>query len=130
MACAGQTGTFYQPNLVLTWYLEFGTWNSNLVLGIPNLVLGIPTKLGTEIRLNEPFKCAKFQPDWSTNSCFMANFAKCAKRRSIEEEKNEEKKPKLWPLVSQKWMERFSSNVECGLPYLAGTSVATLVSIG
>ena len=40
----------------------------------------IPTKLGTEIRLNEPFKCANFQHDWSTNSCFMADFAKCAKR--------------------------------------------------
>ena len=40
----------------------------------------IPTKLGTEIRLNEPFKCAKFLPDWSTNSCFIADFAKCAKR--------------------------------------------------
>ena len=46
------------------------------------------------------------------------------------EEKNEEKKPKLWPIVSRKWTERFSSNLECGLPYLAGTSVATLVSIG
>ena len=23
----------------------------------------IPTKVGTEIRLNEPFKCAEFQPD-------------------------------------------------------------------
>ena len=44
-------------------------------------VCRIPTKLGTEIRLNEPFKCAKCQPDWSTNSCFMADFAKCAKRR-------------------------------------------------
>ena len=32
----------------------------------------IPTKVGTEIRLNELIKCAKFQPDWSTNSCFMA----------------------------------------------------------
>ena len=40
----------------------------------------IPTKRGTEIRYTEPFKCAKFQPDWSTHSCFMANFAKCAKR--------------------------------------------------
>ena len=39
----------------------------------------ILTKVGTEIRLNEPFKCAKFQPDWSTHSCFMADFAKCAK---------------------------------------------------
>ena len=49
--------------------------------------------------------------------------------KSLVEEKNEEKKPKLWPLVSRKWLERFSSNLECGLPYLAGTSVATLVSI-
>ena len=40
----------------------------------------IPTKLGTEIRLNESLTCAKLQPDWSTHSCFMANFAKCAKR--------------------------------------------------
>ena len=39
----------------------------------------IPTKLGTEIRLNEPFNCAKLQHDWSTYSCFMADFAKCAK---------------------------------------------------
>ena len=45
-------------------------------------VYRIPTKLGTEIRLNEPVKCAKLYPDWSTNSCFMADFAKCAKRRS------------------------------------------------
>ena len=44
-----------------------------------------------------------------------------------EEEKNEEKKPKLWPLVSRKWLERFSSNLVCGLPYLAGISVATLI---
>ena len=51
------------------------------------------------------------------------------KEEEIEEE-NEGKKTKLWPLVSRKWLERFSSNLECGLPYLAGTSVATLVSIG
>ena len=50
-------------------------------------------------------------------------------RKEVEEEKNEEKKPKLWPLVSRKWLERFSLNLECGLPYLAGTFVATLVSI-
>ena len=74
----------------------------------------IPTKLGTEIRVIEPFTYAKFQPDWSTNSCFMADFAKCAKRRK--------KKPKLWPLVFRKWLERFSSDLECGLPYLASLS--------
>ena len=48
-------------------------------------------------------------------------------RKEVEE--NEEKNPKLWLHVSQKWLERFSSNLESGLPYLAGTSVATLVSI-
>ena len=46
------------------------------------------------------------------------------------EEKNEEKNPKLWLLVSRKWLERVSSNLECRLPYLAGTSATTLVSIG
>ena len=81
----------------------------------------IPTKLGTEIRLNESLKCANFQPDWSTNSCFMADFAKCAKR-------SKRKNPKLWSLVSRKLL--LSSNLECGLSYLAGTSVATLVSTG
>ena len=50
--------------------------------------------------------------------------------RKEEVEKNEEKEPKLWPLVSRKWLERFSSNLECGLPYLTGTFVAILVSIG
>ena len=52
------------------------------------------------------------------------------RKEEVEEEKNEEKKPKLWLLVSRKWLERLSSKLECGLPYLAGTSVATLVSIG
>ena len=51
-------------------------------------------------------------------------------RKEEVEEKNEEKKPKLWPLVSRKWLERLSSNFVCGLPYLAGISVVTLVSIG
>ena len=85
------------------------------------------TKLGTEIRFNEPLKCTKFHPDWSTNSCFMVDFAKCAKRS--RKRKKRRKKPKLWPLVSRKWLERFSSNLECGLPDLASTSVATVVSI-
>ena len=39
----------------------------------------IPTKLGTELRFNEPLKCVKFQPDWSTHWCFMVDFAKCSK---------------------------------------------------
>ena len=39
----------------------------------------IPTKVGTEIRLNEPLKCAKFHLDWSIHSYFRADFAKCVK---------------------------------------------------
>ena len=35
----------------------------------------IPSKLGTELHLNEPCKCAKFQPYWSMHSCFMVAFA-------------------------------------------------------
>ena len=50
----------------------------------------IPIKLGTEICLNKPFKCAKFQPDWSTHSCFIADFTKCAKR---SRRKKRRKKP-------------------------------------
>ena len=52
------------------------------------------------------------------------------KEEEVEEEKNQEKNPKLWPLVSRKWLERFSSNLVCGLPYLADSSVAILVLIG
>ena len=88
----------------------------------------IPTKVGTEIRLNEPLKCAKFQPDPSTHSCFMADFANV--RNEVEEEKNEEIKTKFCSLVSRKWLERFSSNLVCRLPLLAGTSLANLVPIG
>ena len=89
----------------------------------------IPTKVGTQIRLNEPFKCAKFQPDPSTHSCFMADFAN-VRNEEVEEEKNEEIKTKFYSLVSRKWLERFSSNLVCRLPLLAGTSLANLVPIG
>ena len=36
--------------------------------------------------------------------------------RNEVEEKNEEIKTKFYSLVSQKWLERFSSNVVCILP--------------
>ena len=87
----------------------------------------IPTKVGTEIRLNAPFKCAKFQPDPTTHSCFMADLRSV---RNEVEEKNEEIKTKFCSLVSRKWLERFSSNLVCRLPLLAGTSLANLVPIG
>ena len=90
----------------------------------------IPTKVGTQIRLNEPFKCAKFQPDPSTHSCFMAAFANVRNEEVEEEEKNEEIKTKFCSLVSRKWLERFSSNLVYRLPLSAGTSLANLVPIG
>ena len=52
----------------------------------------IPTKLGTEIRFNEPFICAKFQPYWSMHWCFVADFAKCAKRSRRKREKTKKLK--------------------------------------
>ena len=88
----------------------------------------IPTNFGTEIRLSEPFKCAKFQSNPSTHLCFMADLRSV--RNEVEEEKNEEIKTKFFSLVSRKWLERFSSNLVCRLPLLAGTSVANLVPIG
>ena len=51
-------------------------------------------------------------------------------RNEEVEEKNEEIKMKCCSLVSRKWLERFSSNLVCRLPLLAGTSLANLVPIG
>ena len=83
------------------------------------------------IRLCSPFLCAKFQGDRSTRLRVIAIFASVRKDEEEEEEekKNEEKKTKLWQLVSRKWLERFPSNLECRLPWLAGNCVANLVPI-
>ena len=51
-------------------------------------------------------------------------------RNEEVEEENEEIKTKFFSLVSRKWLERFSSNLVCRLPLLAGTSLANLVPIG
>ena len=45
------------------------------------IVYRISIKLGTEICVNEPLKCAKLQLDHRTYLYFMADFAKCAQRR-------------------------------------------------
>ena len=52
------------------------------------------------------------------------------RNEEVEEEKNEEIKTTFCSLVSRKWLERFSSNLVCRLPLLAGTSLANLVPIG
>ena len=49
---------------------------------------------------------------------------------SLRKDDDEGKKKKLWQLVSRKWLERFPSNLECRLPWLAGNCVANLVPIG
>ena len=88
---------------------------------LPNLVL--------RFALMSPFSVPNFSPIGARIRVLWRILQSVRKEEKVEE-KNEEKKPKLWPLASRKWLERFSSNLECGLPYLAGTSVATLVSIG
>ena len=50
-------------------------------------------------------------------------------RKEEVEEKTKKKIQTLAACISER-MERVSSNLEYGLPYLAGTSVTTLVSIG
>ena len=84
------------------------------------------TKFDARIRLWTPFLCAKFQGDRSTRLLVIAIFASV---RKDEEEKNEEKKTKLWQFVSRKWLERFPSNLECRLPWQAGNCVANVVPI-
>ena len=80
----------------------------------------ICTKFDARICLWTPFLCAKFQGDRSTRLLVIAIFASVRK--------DEEEKTKLWHLV-RKWLERFPSNLECRLPWLAGNCVANLVPI-
>ena len=87
----------------------------------------ICTNVDARIRLWTPFLCAKCQGDRRTRSHFIELFASVRKH---EEEKKRRKKSNLWQLVSRRWPERFPSNLVCGLPWLAGNSVANLVPIG
>ena len=80
------------------------------------------------IRRRTPFLCAKFQGDRSTRLLVIAIFASVRKDEE-EEKKRRKKNTKLWQLVSRKWLERFPSNLECRLPWLAGNCVANLVPI-
>ena len=47
----------------------------------------IPTKVHTEMHLNEPFTYTKFQLDQSTCLHFMADFVKYVKRRKKQRKK-------------------------------------------
>ena len=69
----------------------------------------ICTKCDATICLWTPFLCAKFQGDRSTRLHFIAIFASVQKHE-------EEKKSKLFQLVSRKWLARFPSNLVCRRP--------------
>ena len=73
--------------------------------------------------------CAKFQGDRNSRLCFIAIFQNVRKEEK-KTKKNEEIKTNFWALISRKWLRRFSSNLVCGVAYLAGTSAAKLVPIG
>ena len=87
----------------------------------------IPTKVGTGIRLNDPFiSVPNFSP---IRTRIRVLWRILQSVRNEVEEKNEEMKMKFCSLVSRKWLEQFSSKLVCGLPLLAGTSLANLVPI-
>ena len=71
----------------------------------------IPSKVGTEIRLNEPFK-----PNFSPIVACICVLRRILQSVRNEEDKNEENKMKFCSLVSRKWLEGFSSNLVCRLP--------------
>ena len=73
--------------------------------------------------------CAKFQGDRNTRLCFIAIFQNVRKEEK-KNKKNEEIKTNFWALISRKWLWRVSSNLVCGVAYLADTSAAKLVPIG
>ena len=90
----------------------------------------ILTKVGTQIRLNGPLSVPNFSPIRAHIRVLWQILRSVRNEEEVEEEKNEEIKTKFCSLVSRKWLERFSSNLVCRLPLLAGTSLANLVPIG
>ena len=70
----------------------------------------IPTKGGTESALMSPSSVPNFSPIGVRIRVLWRIL------RNEDEEKHEEIKMKLCSLVSQKWLERFSSNLVCRLP--------------
>jgi len=75
----------------------------------------ILTKIDTDNRLWMPYKCTKFQLDWSTSLRVTAIFSNVQKDE--EEKKNKEKNSKVCSLISRKRFTRFSSNLVCSLPW-------------
>ena len=64
----------------------------------------IPTRFGTEIRLNEPLSVPNFSLI-GARIRVLWQILQSVRKEEVEEEKNEETKPKLWPLVSRIWLE-------------------------
>ena len=75
----------------------------------------IPTKVGTEIRLTEPFKCTNVSPI-QARIHVLWQILRSVRNEEVEEDKNKEIKTKFCSLVSRKCLERFSSNLVCKLP--------------
>ena len=99
----------------MTTNWSFFTW----IIGHDSMcVYQICMKLGTENRLWTSLKCAKFQHNRIMYLHFMTVFVKRAKRR------------KIWSLITQEWLTRFRSNVECGLLYLVGPFTVKIISFG
>ena len=76
-----------------------------------------------------PLSVPNFSPI-QVRICVLWRILRSVRNEEDEEEKNEEIKTKFCSLVSRKWLERFSSNLVCRLPYLGGMSLANVVPIG
>jgi len=80
-------------------------------------LLWILTKIDTDNCLWMPYKCIKFQLDWSASLWVTVIFSSV---RKDEEEKKRRKNSKVCSLIFQKCFTWFSSNLVCSLSPLVG----------
>ena len=73
----------------------------------------ILTKIDTDNCLWMPYKCTKFQLDWS-KICKLQRFFQVCKETK---KKKKNKTLKVCPFISQKRFMRFSLNLVCNLPW-------------
>ena len=93
------------------------------------MFIGFLPKLVQSTALMSPLSVPNFSPI-RVRIRVLWRILRSVRNEEVEEEENEEIKTKVCSLVSRKWLERFSSNLVCRLPLLAGTSLANLVPIG